>query len=122
MIDTHANVVNGALAGAGVSTVTLLLGAQVDALVIGLIGAVFVSIWLETIDNRIKAAAAVLFAALLAGYGSPVAAQWVTVNVPDVAGNPDALRMLLALVIGAVAPSVVPLLLKYLGNKVRAQS
>lgn len=122
MIDTHANVVNGALTGAGVSTVTLLLGAQVDALVIGLIGAVFVSIWLETIDNRIKAAAAVLFAAMLAGYGSPVAAQWVTVNVPDVAGNPDELRMLLALVIGAVAPSVVPLLLKYLGNKVRAQS
>lgn len=121
MINAQTNVVHGALTGAGVSTVTLLLGAQVDALVIGLIGAVFVSIWLETIDNKSKAAAAVLFAALLAGYGSPVAAQWVSVNVPEVAGN-DALRMLLALVIGAVAPSIVPLLLKYLGNKVRAQS
>lgn len=121
MPPTHASVVSGAATGAGLSTVTLLLGAQVDALVIGLIAAVFVSIWLETIDNKVKAGASVLFAALLAGYGSPVAAQWVSVNMPDAAGNPEALRMLLALVIGASAPSIVPLLLRWAGGKVRVQ-
>lgn len=120
MPTTHASVAVGAATGAGLSTVTLLLGAQVDALVIGLIAAVFVSIWLETIDSKVKAAAAVLFAAMLAGYGSPVAAQWVVANVPDVAGNQEALSRLLALVIGASSPSVVPRLIKWLGRKAQS--
>lgn len=121
MPHTQASIAAGAAAGAGLSTVTLLLGAQVDALVIGLIAAVFVSIHLDTIDNKVKAAAGVLFAAMLAAYGSPVAAQWLTVNVPDIGGSPEALRLLLALVIGATSPSIVPLLIQWLGRKVKAQ-
>jgi hypothetical protein len=116
MIDPHSTAA-GALAGAGISSVTILMGAQVDALILGLISAVFVSIWLDTIDNRIKAAAAVMFSALLAGYGSPVAAAWLTSN-SYVASNNDALRLLLALLIGAAAPSLVPIGIKYLGNKI----
>jgi len=116
MNDPHAPIA-GALSGAGASTVTLFLGAQVDALIIGLMAAVFVSIWLDTIDNRIKAAAAVMFAAMMAGYGSPVAAQWVATNVTSIGSNLESLRLLLALLIGALSPSIVPLGIKYLGNK-----
>ncbi len=123
MSEPHSTITGIAgSASLGVSSVQMFMGAQVDALVIGLIGAVFVSIWLETIDDKVKAGAAVLFAAMLAGYGSPVAAQWVAGTVPSVSGNSEALRCLLALVIGAAAPSIVPLLLKYFGNKVKVQS
>ena len=90
----------------------ILLGAQVDALVIGLVAAVLISIWLETIDNKIKAVSAVIFAALLAGYVSPIAANWLAVSVPSMAGNIEALRMLMALAIGGAAPSIVPVLLR----------
>lgn len=116
MLDPHSTA-GGALTGAAISSASLVMGAQVDALAVGLIAAVFVSIWLETIDNKLKAASAVLFAALLAGYGSPVAAEWVVTAVPSVAKNAESLRMLLALLIGGGAPSVVPVALRYLIRK-----
>jgi uncharacterized phage infection (PIP) family protein YhgE len=119
MAEPHATVVAGALAGAGASSaVTLVMGVQVDALVIGLIGAVLVSIWLETIDNRIKAAAAVFLSAMLAGYGSPLAAQWIAASVPSLP-NTDSLRLFIALLISAIAPSIVPLAIKAFGSKVQ---
>jgi len=117
MTEPHSTIA-GALAGAAVSPAALFLGAQVDALVIGLVAAVFVSIWLEQINNRLKAASAVLFSALLAGYGSPVAAGWVVGNVTSLSSGADGLRMLLALLIGALAPRMVPLLIKFLGKKI----
>lgn len=118
MSEPHSTIA-GAITGAGISSVTLLIGAQVDALVIGALAAIYVSICLQTIDKFHKSAIAVLFSALLAGYGSPVAAEWVMGSVPSVAGNHEALRLLLALVIGALAPSVVPLAIKYLNGKVQ---
>jgi len=117
MAEPHSTVIVGALAGAGASSVTILLGAQVDTLVIGLIAAVFVTIWLETIDSKVKAASAVLFAALLASYGSPVAASWLAATVPSIAGNLDALRLLLALVIGAATPNAWPVVIRYMRRK-----
>jgi hypothetical protein len=51
MADPHSPI-TGALTGAGISSVTVVLGAQVDALVVGLVAAVFVSTWLESIDSR----------------------------------------------------------------------
>lgn len=121
MAEPHSSVIGGVMVGAGASSVTMFMGAQVDALVLGLVAATFVSIWMETIDNRIKAAAAVMFAAMLAGYGSPVAAEWVGSQLPTLSSNANALRLLLAVLIGAVTPSMVPLGLKYLGSKVGGQ-
>jgi hypothetical protein len=118
MTEPHSSVASGALTGAGISTVTIFLGAQVDALVIGLTAAVFVSIWLQTIDNKIKAAAAVIFSAMLAGYGSPVVAAWASNNLANPAISIDSLRVLFALMIGAVTPTLFPLALKALGRKV----
>ena len=107
----------GAAAGAAASAPSMLWGAHVDALVIGLAAAMFVTIWLEQIDSRIKAAAAVLFSALLAAYGSPVAASYAASQVEVLSSNPDALRLLLALLIGGAAPTCIPIALRYLGRK-----
>ncbi len=121
MIDQHSTIA-GAAAGGVTSTISIFMGAQVDALVIGLIAAVFVSIQLDMIDNRIKAASAVLFASLLAGYGSPVVAEWVASNTTSIAANAEALRLLAALIIGGSAPSLVPLGIKFLGKKINGEA
>jgi len=118
--DPHSTIA-GAVAGGVTSTVSLFMGAQIDALIIGLVAAVFVSIQMDMIDNRLKAASAVLFASLLAGYGSPVAAEWVAGNAASIGANSEALRLLLALLIGAAAPSLVPLGIKYLGKKINGE-
>lgn len=116
MIDT--STAQGVLTGAALSTTSLVLGAQVDALVVGLIAAVFVSTWLESIDSRLKAASAVLFSAMLAGYGSPVIAVMLTANMPTAAASAESLRLLLAAGIGGVVPSLWPLVVRAFGKKI----
>lgn len=118
MAEPHSTALAGALYGAGVSSVTLFFGAQVDALVAGLVAAILASIWMETIDNKRKAAAAVILSALLAGYGSPVAAQWVAFSVSGISIT-DQLRILFALLIGLSCPRLVPLLLYAFGKRVQ---
>ena len=113
MAEPHSTVVAVAVATAlSAAPPLIILGAQADALVIGLVAAVLISIWLKTIDNKVKAASAVIFAALLAGYGSPIAATWLASMQPAIGTNIEALRLLLALAIGGAAPSIVPILLR----------
>lgn len=116
MAEPHSTVVAGALIGAGVSIPSVLLGAQVDALVAGLVAAFLVSIWMEPIDTRAKAASAVLLSSLLAGYGSPVAAQWLTANMDGVAYT-DGLRLLTAVLIGVAMPFAIPLAVRFFSKK-----
>lgn len=97
----------GVIAGTGIGLTDTLLGAQVDALLIGLVAAIFVSIWLPTIDDRLKAFASVALSSLFAGYGSPVAAAWLSAEQGGFA-NGSPLRLLLALLIGAVTPALAP--------------
>lgn len=94
------------------------MGAQIDALVVGLLAALFVSVWLDSIDNRIKAASSVLFSSLLAGYGSPVLAAWAASSVPGILGAGSGLRMLGALCIGATAPVLVPVIMRRLAGRI----
>ena len=105
MVEPQASVAIGAAVGAG----TVILGAQVDALAVGLAAAIFASIFLDAVDDKIKAGAAALLAAMLAGYGSPFAAAWAAQEVPALAGNVGGLRLLMAVLIGGVAPTVIPL-------------
>lgn len=56
---TEPNTTVGLLVGSGIGLTGTLLGAQVDALLLGLIAAVFVSIWLPAINDRLRAASAV---------------------------------------------------------------
>lgn len=116
MSEPHSTVASGLLQGAGISSFTLLLGAQVDLLIAGLIAAILVSIWLDTINSKVKASAAVVLSALLAAYGSPVAAEWISATVSGI-GSSDSLRLLMAVIIGSAAPTVVPIAIKTFGRK-----
>lgn len=120
MAEPHSTVIAGALTGASISSVTILLGAQIDALAVGLIAAILASIWMETIDNKRKAASAVLLSALLAGYGSPVAAGWLTSSVSGIASS-DSLRLLLAVLIGLASPRMVPMAMRAFGKRIGGQ-
>lgn len=111
----------GVIAGASIGLTGTLLGAQVDALLIGLMAAIFVSIWMPTIDNRIKALAAVAMSSLLAGYGSPVAADWLATEQQGL-GNGSPLRLLLALLIGAVTPALAPAAINRLQSMIGGKS
>jgi len=93
------------------------MGAQVSALVAGLVSAILVSIWLDTINNRTRAAAAVLLSSLLAGYGSPIAAEYVVASATGIP-NTDTLNILLALIIGAASPTAVPIAIGAFKKKV----
>lgn len=97
----------GILAGTGIGLTGTIMGAQVDALMMGMIAAVFVSIWLPSINDRLRAASAVGISSLLAGYGSPVVAAWLVSEQHGFGGDHE-LRMLLAVLIGAVCPALMP--------------
>lgn len=112
MPEPHTSAVTAGVAiGGGVSLSFSFLGASADALVIGMLSAIFVSAWLHKINSMGRAAAAVCLSSLLAAYGSPAAASIVAGLLPAGA-TADSLRMLCALGIGAAAPGVVPLLLQ----------
>lgn len=114
MAEPHTTA--GALMGAVTIGVTgTVFGAPLDSLLVGLVAAIFVSIWMPAIDSRLKAAAAVMLSGLLAGYGSPVAAGWLAAEQAGLA-NGSPLRLLLALLIGAVAPTLVPVAVLRLQN------
>lgn len=101
-----------ATAAGAISATSIVLGAHVDSLIVGLMAAIFVSTWLDSIDNKLKSAAAALFAAMLAAYGSPVVAGWLVTQLPGISTNGEPLRMLLAVIIGGLAPLAIPLLLR----------
>ena len=115
MAEPH--VISGVVIGTTISPVVILLGAQVDALVAGLMAAVFVSFWLPTVDTKPKAAAGILLSSMLAGYGSPVAASYLVGIAPDIAAAGDVLRLLCSFVIGAFGPWALPLIVQYAKTK-----
>ena len=117
MAEPHSTIAGVAI-GAASSLPLLIFGAAVDALILGLLASIIIIFWLDTIDNRAKAASAVLFSALLAGYGSPVAAEIAVSRLPGLAANADSIRLLMAFAIGAITPYAVPLLMRKMGKKI----
>lgn len=123
MADPSSSIATGVMTGAGISLGGgMLMGAQIDALMAGLLAAIFVSIWLQSIDSRAKAASAVLFSSLLAGYGSPVLADWASKTVIGLASSGPSLRMLGALCIGALAPILVPVVMRRLAQIIEVKT
>ena len=117
MADPHATT--GSLIGATVSPTMLLMGAQVDALIIGLVAAVFATFWFESVDSKPKAAGAVLLSSMLAGYGSPVAVVYATANVPAIAQVGDVLRLLCAVIISVAVVALLPAVVNWAKGKVK---
>lgn len=118
MPEPHSTTI-GIAVGAGIGLTGTVMGAQVDALLIGLVAAILISFWLPTIDDRKKATAAVAFSSLLAGYWSPVLAGWLAENFAALDGI-GSLRMPIALAIGAVGPTLVPVLIGRAKRKAEA--
>ncbi len=102
-------------AGAATGALTVLpvamLGAQTDALGLGLFAAMLVTLWLGSIDTHRKAFAAVCLSGLLAGYFSPHAAAYAATKFTCLSADPSSLRMPMALLIAIAAPFLVPLAL-----------
>lgn len=101
----------GAAAGALTVLPVAMLGAQTDALGLGLFAAMLVTLWLGSIDTRRKAFAAVGLSGLLAGYFSPHAAAYAATKFTSLSADPSSLRMPMALLIAIAAPFLVPLAL-----------
>jgi hypothetical protein len=114
MAEPHFSTAAGIAAGAALGFSGSILGAQVDALVVGLVAAVIMSIWLPQVDNRLKAFASVGMSSLMAGYVSPVAVPLIVANVAAAAPAADHLRLLAAALTGALGPSMIPFGIKRL--------
>lgn len=100
----------GVIVGAGIGLTGTVMGAQLDALLLGMVAAILVSFWLPTIDNRGRAAAAVALSSLFAGYASPLAAAHLAATLGAMEATP--LRLLGALMIGTGGPMLIPIFLR----------
>lgn len=104
----------GAAAGAVVTMVpAAMLGAQIDALLLGLIGSFLAVAWFDELNSMRRAIAAVCAGALASGVLSGVlstGAWWLLPEGLQSLITPQALRMPLALVTGFLGPSIWPLL------------
>lgn len=106
MAEPHSSTAGGIITGASIGLTGTIMGAQLDALVIGMFAATMMSIWLPSINDRLKSAAAVAMASILAGYSHPVAI-WLSRSFESVDYS-DPLRLLMAAIIGMAVPALLP--------------
>jgi 1,4-dihydroxy-2-naphthoate octaprenyltransferase len=106
-----------AIGAAGCAAVSLLLavmlGAQVDALLLGLIGSFIAVAWFDELNSMRRAAASVAAGALACGLLSGLLAVAMWSSLPSRMQSlidAESLRMPIALVIGFLVPSVGPVL------------
>lgn len=111
MAEPHASTAIGAAAGAGLAAPWWLFGADPAATVLGLTAATLVSFWLPEISSRPRAACAVGLAGLLAGFGAPTAQAALSALYPAMTPQPGT-APLIGLIIGVIAPKLVPIALK----------
>ena len=89
------------------ATATLMAGADPTGLLLGLLSAVFVTFLHGAIDSRLKAFGSVCLAALLAGYGAPVAGEVLLVQFSTFAPAIKLAGPLISLLIGALSPAAI---------------
>lgn len=109
MAEPHSATGAGILTGAGIGLTGTVLGAQLDALVIGMMSATFMAIWLPSINDKLKSASAVAMGSMLAGYSYPVA-NWVAKSFDGIDYS-ETLRLLMAALIGIAIPALLPTML-----------
>lgn len=102
----------GAAIGGGLGALSVLvLGAHLDAVLLGLFASMLATAQLDKIDSFVRALSAVFFSALASGLFSHVGAGWVAAMLPaKLMVQPDALRMPIAFLIGALMPTLWPIL------------
>lgn len=109
----------GIVIGSSIGLSGLLIGAQVDALLIGMAAAILASIWMPAVDNRLKAASSVGLSTLLAAYSSPVIANWLANSQDGLTGINEPIRLLSAMVIGSLSPAVFPVIVTALQSWIK---
>ena len=87
------------------------MGADANALLLGLVAAVVSAVYSEGIDKPGKSFAAVLIAAFLAGWVSPVLVGWAAGYLPGNGGG-NGLHLGLAVIIGLLVPPCLPMAIK----------
>jgi hypothetical protein len=120
MPEPHSTTIGLAI-GAGIGLTGTVLGAQVDALIVGLCAATLISFCMPAIDNKRKAAASVAITSLVAGYWSPSVAGWLAENIAAL-GAASALRLPVALILGVAGPTIGPSIISLAKRKVESQS
>lgn len=110
----------GAAAGALAALPMAMVGLQADALGVGVFGALLISIWMPTVSTRRRAFAAVTLSGCAAGFFAPIAANAAANQFHWLVSTGDALRLPLALSLGVLGPTLVPLLLRVV--KARGES
>jgi hypothetical protein len=93
------------------------IGMDFDALIVGLMAATFTTFWLQTVDNISKAASAILFSAMLASLGGPVASVYLISVFPSLAQASSAVPLLAAVIIGGSVTWAFPILINFAQNK-----
>lgn len=115
MLEPHSSTASGLAIGtsAGILSGTYL-GADIQALVIGLIASILVSAWLPAVSGRVRAASAVLLASLFAAEGALAVAIYMAPSIPGV--ELEHLKQLAATMIGACTPTLFPIFLSWAGR------
>ena len=115
MPEPHASTVAGCALGASAGLSSCVLGAQVECLIIGLVSAFFITMWLREINTLGRAAAAVAFSSLAAGYVAPFLVSVSAHYFPDFVPS----QYLVAFLVGGAGPTLIPVALKRAGQVVQ---
>ena len=109
--------VTGAGIALPVAVSTLMAGADPLGLLLGLIAATLVTFLVGGINNRWKAIAGILFAAMLSGFAAPVVAAGILHQWPDWKPVMDLAHPLVSIIIGGAAPTIIPAFLNGLARR-----
>ena len=107
MIYSSTDTVSGSVSGSVAGSLVMLAGADPVGLALGMAAAVLTTFIHGGIDSRAKAFCGVLLAALLAGYGDPIAVEVLRVDYPEHAASIAKSGPLLSLLIGALSPTAI---------------
>lgn len=100
-----------------VAASTLMAGADPLGLLLGLVSATMITFLLGSVDNRWKAIAGILFAAMLSGFAAPVVAAGILHQWPEWKSVMDLAHPLVSILIGGAAPTIIPAFLKGLARR-----
>lgn len=100
-----------------VAASTLMAGADPLGLLLGMIAATLVTFLLGSVDNRWKAIAGILFAAMLSGFAAPVVAAGILHQWPAWKPVMDLAHPLVSILIGGAAPTIIPAFLNGLARR-----
>lgn len=96
---------------------TLLAGADPLGLLLGLVSATMMTFLVGGINNRWKAIAGILFAALLAGFATPAVGAAIMLQWPTWKPVMDLAHPLVSILIGGAAPTIIPAFLRGLARR-----